>query len=102
MPNYLGKLRSFLIIYYRVYAKELIAKVYAKDVKELIIYYYYYYYSRSIGRANLRFSGLIFWRKMVDFYNCAAATGSPRQYPGWCGSPGHAAPVHIVSELLTE
>ena len=42
MPNYLGKLRSFLIIYYRVYAKELIAKVYAKDVKELIIYYYYY------------------------------------------------------------
>ena len=43
MPNYLGKLRSFLIIYYRVYAKELIAKVYAKDVKELIIYYYYYY-----------------------------------------------------------
>ena len=41
MPNYLGKLRSFLIIYYRVYAKELIAKVYAKDVKELIIYYYY-------------------------------------------------------------
>ena len=24
-------------------AKELIAKVYAKDVKELIIYYYYYY-----------------------------------------------------------
>ena len=58
MPNYLGKLRSFLIIYYRVYAKELIAKVYAKDVKELIIYYYYYY-SRSIGRANLRFSGLL-------------------------------------------
>ena len=56
MPNYIGKLRSFLIIYYRVYAKELIAKVYAKDVKELIIYYYYY--SRSIGRANLRFSGL--------------------------------------------
>ena len=41
MPNYLGKLRSFLIIYYRVYAKELIAKVYAKDVKELIIYYYF-------------------------------------------------------------
>ena len=59
MPNYLGKLRSFLIIYYRVYAKELIAKVYAKDVKELIIYYYYYYFSRSIGRANLRFSGLL-------------------------------------------
>ena len=59
MPNYLGKLRSFLIIYYRVYAKELIAKVYAKDVKELIIYYYYYYFSRSIGRANLRFSGFI-------------------------------------------
>ena len=57
MPNYLGKLRSFLIIYYRVYAKKLIAKVYAKDVKELIIYYYYY--SRSIGRANLRFSGFL-------------------------------------------
>ena len=57
MPNYLGKLRSFLIIYYRVYAKELIAKVYAKDVKELIIYYYSLDFSRSIGRANLRFSG---------------------------------------------
>ena len=65
MPNYLGKLRSFLIIYYRVYAKELIAKVYAKDVKELIIYYYYYY-SRSIGRANLRFSGFLSKDLMVQ------------------------------------
>ena len=39
---------------------------------------------------------------MVDFYNCAAATGATRQYPVRCGSPGHAAPVHMSGTVSSK